>query len=234
MELSSQRGGQQRKSSFSYQQLGYSQGPQGVCHKEKGKTLSESYLTLNNNNDILSDNNISSGEEHKEIEGGGRHFFQLLNKSKAGQLQNFPGHLSQGFEVDQGNEKLGPSTSEKIQSNAGGCQIGQANPDGVGLGQKPGQERNGKGEGRESLTDICSPPFDLPATSTPLNDTNINVSPASLPLSEKKPNRNIHEHLIDQQITFELKQKLRVMCETIEYSIATCFNTCMRPCSPFT
>ena len=116
MELSSQRGEQQRQSSFTYQQLGHSQSPQGVCQQQKGKNLSESYLTLNNNNDILSDNSVSSGEEQKEIEGGGRHFFQLLNKSKAGQLQNFPGHLSQGFEVDQRNEKLGPSTSKRFKA----------------------------------------------------------------------------------------------------------------------
>ena len=136
MDLSSQRGKEQKKSNVTHRKLGYFQGSQGICKQQK--TLSESYITLNDKPDLKIDYKMPSGKEQQEAKGRGRQLFNLLQQP-AGLLQKLPGHLSQGYEDDQRNEELGPRTSEKIQGHARGCQTRQTNPDRVVLGQEPGQ-----------------------------------------------------------------------------------------------
>ena len=133
MELSSQRIEKQRKSNVTNRELGYSQGSQGICKQQK--TLSESYITLNDKKDLLIDYKMSSGKEQQEAKGRGGQLFNLLQQP-AGLLQKLPGHLSQGYEDDQRDEKLGTSTPQEIQSNARGCQTGQTDSNGLGLGKE--------------------------------------------------------------------------------------------------
>ena len=137
MELSSQRGKEQRESHVTHRKLGYSQGSQGVYQQQK--TLSESYITMNNKKDFITNHKDSPGEKQQEAKGRRGQLFNLLQQP-AGHLQKLPGHLSQGNEDDQRDEKLGPSMPQEIQSNSRGCQIGQTNSNELGLGKELGQE----------------------------------------------------------------------------------------------